>query len=39
LGLCLAVPIARFEDGRTGVVSATLQIADCKVFSPMHAAA
>jgi len=29
----------RFEDGRTGVVSATLQIADCKVFSPMHAAA
>jgi long-chain acyl-CoA synthetase len=29
----------RFEDGRTGVVSATLRIEDCKVFDPVHAAA
>jgi len=29
----------RFEDGRTGVVSATLRIEDCKVFEAVHAAA
>ena len=29
----------RFEDGRTGLVSATLRIEDCKVFDPVHAAA
>lgn len=29
----------RFEDGRTGVVSATLRIEDCEVFDPVHAAA
>jgi long-chain acyl-CoA synthetase len=29
----------RFEDGRTGVVSATLRIADTKTFAPVKAAA
>ncbi len=29
----------RFEDGRTGVVSATLRIDDCKTFEPVQAAA
>jgi long-chain acyl-CoA synthetase len=29
----------RFEDGRTGAVSATLRIEDCKVFEAVHAAA
>jgi long-chain acyl-CoA synthetase len=29
----------RFEDGRTGVVSATLKIADTKTFAPVKAAA
>ena len=29
----------KFEDGRTGVVSATLKIADTKVFDPVKAAA
>jgi long-chain acyl-CoA synthetase len=29
----------KFEDGRTGVVSATLKIADTKVFAPVKAAA
>ncbi len=29
----------RFEDGRTGIVSATLKIADAKIFAPMKSAA
>ncbi|TSE29157.1 Long-chain-fatty-acid--CoA ligase FadD15 [Tepidimonas charontis] len=29
----------KFEDGRTGVISATLRIADAKTFAPMQAAA
>jgi long-chain acyl-CoA synthetase len=29
----------KFEDGRTGVVTATLKIDDAKVFAPVKAAA
>jgi len=29
----------KFEDGRTGKVSATLKIADAKIFAPVKAAA
>jgi long-chain acyl-CoA synthetase len=29
----------RFEDGRTGIVSATLKIADAKIFAPVKSAA
>jgi long-chain acyl-CoA synthetase len=29
----------KFEDGRTGTVSATLKIGDARTFSPLKAAA
>jgi long-chain acyl-CoA synthetase len=31
--------VVKFEDGRTGKVSATLKIADAKTFTPLKAAA
>ena len=31
--------VVKFEDGRTGSVSATLQLSDAKTFSPVKAAA
>ncbi|MEY2783016.1 MAG: hypothetical protein RLZZ134_1075, partial [Pseudomonadota bacterium] len=31
--------VVKFEDGRTGSVSATLKISDAKTFTPVKAAA
>ena len=31
--------VVKFEDGRTGSVSATLRIDDAKIFAPVKAAA